>query len=247
MSLIEKVGKFQMLVSKLPKVKPLPASVLRAQKLAAKFDEKFSKQAQNQGLSKEQRALLGQAISLMKQMGVDESVSKPLQDALSFNKVDPAAINVAVQKAQSANPTVAGGKGQQLKSIISQIFPSGGEAAAPQKAPGGKVEGKIDPAVQKALGVESDGWLGPETRKALDAFKVNKKNPGMTDAQVFSMLRGEQAGPDLGPAQQNLEQQTLNPYGRQNVPNAEEAAREEQERARGGNPLKNAPRYTPKT
>lgn len=108
----------------------------------------------------------------------------------------------------------------------------------------------IDPGVQKVLGVTPDGWMGDETRAALAKYKQSK-DPSMTDAEAMVALKGDpryqEFAPDLGPAQERLRQQTLNPQGNPEVPNAEEAARADQERARGGNPLRNAPRYTPKT
>jgi murein L,D-transpeptidase YcbB/YkuD len=226
--------------------------------------------AQSAGLSSQMKEMLESTLSNVSSLkgqvpGVAQFQSS-LMDALNSDTPDMTALQNALQhistqfvgklgandpRAQQAQQlfgmTQATPVNTQTPGTASQLGPAAGQMGQSK----GKVEGRIDKGIQSVLGVNPDGWIGPQTRAALNKFKQNKKDSGMTDAEAFIALKGDpryqEFAPDLGPAQRNLEEQTLNPYGTPVVPDAGEAERAEQERAHGGNPLRNTPRYTPKT
>lgn len=149
------------------------------------------------GLDANSRMLVNQALQIMKQLGVDEEVTRPLADALIFNKVDPHAIQMAFQRARFTAPAAltSGPALEQLKNIVSQIkWPSTGQPEQPTdvgtgtgtRAPAAAQLPSIDKQLQKALfdyaiqvgGLgpdpekqKADGVWGPETRKAIEGIR----------------------------------------------------------------------------
>lgn len=146
------------------------------------------------------RQLIWQALQLLQQVGLDESVTAPLGTAITFGKVDIGAIKQAIQNAILTKISPLGHQPviDQLKKIMSQLrTPSQQEVEKAMKGPaditfepgagstqGGQITAypPIDKTVQQAiydfvvsegLGVPGkiDGKLGPETRKALEAIK----------------------------------------------------------------------------
>lgn len=159
------------------------------------------------------RQLIGQALQILQNAGVDEATTKPLADAVLFNKVDLPAIQRAIQTATLTKMSPLSQQAQidQLKQLSGQLKAPMTEAEqgmagpADYTAPAAHITGfrPIDKSKQDALGrivtVEgltfvdpkkmNDGQLGPETRKALNAFKAWVRQPKMSDDQALDMAQ----------------------------------------------------------
>ncbi len=162
-----------------------------------------------QAIAQEQdpnRQLIWQALQLLQQAGVDESLTAPLGNAITFGKVDLAAIKQAIQSIiltgklspLSQQPVI-----NQLKTLMSQMkTPQQTETDQAMQQPGMQMPADhirafppVDRKLQEALSrvttidglgipLDVDGQLGPKTKAALSAFK-KKYGPSMTDQQAL--------------------------------------------------------------
>lgn len=171
MSLFEKVGKFEALVKKLPRVKALPASVQRTQRVAARFEEKLSKLGQ---APSPVDAVLDNVINQLKQTFQTAQMKDPVRakmtqlfDVLNTlkGKGDAASLRQMRAVVKSLGPLVSAAGATNVLAVLSQLdsvaqkqeqalgqVPAPGEQApASSQAPGGKQFPAIPVNVQNAL------------------------------------------------------------------------------------------------
>lgn len=74
------------------------------------------------GLDEMSRKNLQQILSILQQLGVDQSITAPIGNAVVFNKVDPQAIRSAVQRAETSKASLSSGpQFKQVKDLLSQV------------------------------------------------------------------------------------------------------------------------------
>lgn len=150
---------------------------------------------------KNQRALIWQALQILQQAGVNESVTGPLVNAVTFNRVDLPSIQRAIQSAimtGKLSPLAQGPQIKQLRDIASKLS---GPASAPSASPQGGGYAAIPKDVQRmlseivtraAIGIplnKNDGILGKNTRSAMNSFKAKFMGGQESDQQVFAKIK----------------------------------------------------------
>jgi hypothetical protein len=183
------------------------------ERLALYSDRKSFLQALAQTPQDPNRQLIWQALQLLQQAGVDESLTTSLANAVTFGRTDLAAIKQAIQSIimtgklspLSQQPVI-----NQLKTLMSQMkTPQQAETEAGMAGPAdvtfkpdhikafppidkGSQQAIYDFVVSQGLGVPGkiDGSLGPDTRKAIEAIKgyfakLHPQNPRMSDQEAI--------------------------------------------------------------